>query len=148
MILCGWITTVGGAIVVLTGAWKKFKKPERDLEKRMQTMEEDIKDIKSKLEKDYTSIRTQRDDMNLIMRSMFNLIENKNYREQHQGLKKTGRNCKCDDRQEKLRGLILKVYEFTVPELEYFRAIVILRGTNVHFLIIGVGIFRSKMCGN
>ena len=65
MILCGWITTVGGAIVVLTGAWKKFKKPERDLEKRMQTMEEDIKDIKSKLEKDYTSIRTQRDDMNL-----------------------------------------------------------------------------------
>lgn len=64
MILCGWITTVGGAIVVLTGAWKKFKKPERDLEKRMQTIEEDIKDIKSKLEKDYTSIRTQRDDMN------------------------------------------------------------------------------------
>ena len=47
MILCGWITTVGGAIVVLTGAWKKFKKPERDLQERMQTMEEDIKDIKS-----------------------------------------------------------------------------------------------------
>lgn len=26
MILCGWITTVGGAIVVLTGAWKKIQK--------------------------------------------------------------------------------------------------------------------------
>lgn len=92
MILCGWITTVGGAIVVLTGAWKKFKKPERDLEERMQTMEEDIKDIKdikSKLEKDYTSIRTQRDDMNLIMRSMFNLIENKITGNNIEGLKKT-----------------------------------------------------------
>ena len=89
MILCGWITTVGGAIVVLTGAWKKFKKPERDLEKRMQTIEDDIKDIKSKLEKDYTSIRTQRDDMNLIMRSMFNLIENKITGNNIECLKKT-----------------------------------------------------------
>ena len=55
----------------------------------MQTMEEDIKDIKSKLEKDYTSIRTQRDDMNLIMRSMFNLIENKITGNNIEGLKKT-----------------------------------------------------------
>ena len=75
--------------MVLTGAWKKFKKPERDLEKRMQTIEEDIKDIKSKLEKDYTSIHTQRDDMNLIMRSMFNLIENKITGNNIEGLKKT-----------------------------------------------------------
>lgn len=52
-------------------------------------MEEDIKDIKSKLEKDYTSIRTQRDDMNLIMRSMFNLIENKITGNNIEGLKKT-----------------------------------------------------------
>lgn len=51
-------------------------------------MEEDIKDIKSKLEKDYTSIRTQRDDMNLIMRSMFNLIENKITGNNIEGLKK------------------------------------------------------------
>ena len=50
---------------------------------------EDIKDIKSKLEKDYTSIRTQRDDMNLIMRSMFNLIENKITGNNIEGLKKT-----------------------------------------------------------
>ena len=55
----------------------------------MQTIEEDIKDIKSKLEKDYTSIRTQRDDMNLIMRSMFNLIENKITGNNIEGLKKT-----------------------------------------------------------
>ena len=59
------------------------------MEKRMQTMEEDIKDIKSKIEKDYTSIRTQRDDMNLIMRSMFNLIENKITGNNIEGLKKT-----------------------------------------------------------
>ena len=55
----------------------------------MQTIEDDIKDIKSKLEKDYTSIRTQRDDMNLIMRSMFNLIENKITGNNIEGLKKT-----------------------------------------------------------
>ena len=55
-------------------------------------MEEDIKDIKSKLEKDYTSIRTQRDDMNLIMRSMFNLIENKITGNNIEGLKKRGKN--------------------------------------------------------
>lgn len=58
----------------------------------MQTIEDDIKDIKSKLEKDYTSIRTQRDDMNLIMRSMFNLIENKITGNNIEGLKKRGKN--------------------------------------------------------
>ena len=89
MILCGWITTVGGAFVVLSGVWRNFKKPEKDLEKRMESMEEDIKDIKTKLEKDYTSIKSNREDMNLIMRSMFNLIENKITGNNIEGLKKT-----------------------------------------------------------
>lgn len=71
---------------------EEIQKAREDLEKRMQTMEEDIKDIKSKLEKDYTSIRTQRDDMNLIMRSMFNLIENKITGNNIEGLKKRGKN--------------------------------------------------------
>ena len=60
-----------------------------EIQKAREGSGKDIKDIKSKLEKDYTSIRTQRDDMNLIMRSMFNLIENKITGNNIEGLKKT-----------------------------------------------------------
>lgn len=79
---------IGGAAAVLSGAYKKYKKPTSDLERRINVMEADIKDIKQKLNNDYESISNNRNDMNLLMRSMFGLIENKITGNNIDGLKK------------------------------------------------------------
>ena len=47
------------------------------IEKRTTNIETSITGINQKLDNDYKNIRNTRDDMNLLMRSMFNLIENK-----------------------------------------------------------------------
>ena len=118
--ICGGISVIGGAAAVLSGAYKKYKKPTSDLEQRIEVIESDIKDIKQKLNNDYENINNNRNDMNLLMRSMFCLIENKITGNNIEGLKKNKRRAyKRIDR--KIRGDGLKVYDFTVPELNYFR---------------------------
>jgi hypothetical protein len=87
--ICGGISIIGGAAAILTGAYKKYKKPTNDLENRITVIESDIKDIKQKLNNDYESINNNRNDMNLLMRSMFCLIENKITGNNIEGLKKT-----------------------------------------------------------
>lgn len=87
--ICGGISVIGGAAAVLSGAYKKYKKPTSDLEKRIEVIETDIKDIKQKLNNDYESISNNRNDMNLLMRSLFCLIENKITGNNIEGLKKT-----------------------------------------------------------
>ena len=66
-----------------------MKKRIESLEKRMDTMEQGIKDINKKLDNDYASISSNREDTNLIMRSLFCLIENKLTGNNVDGLKKT-----------------------------------------------------------
>lgn len=87
--ICGGISIIGGAAAILTGAYKKYKKPTNDLKNRITVIESDIKDIKQKLNNDYESINNNRNDMNLLMRSMFCLIENKITGNNIEGLKKT-----------------------------------------------------------
>lgn len=87
--VCGGISVVGGAAAVLSGAYKKYKKPTQDLESRIEIIEKDIRDIKTKLNNDYDSINANREDMNLLMRSMFGLIENKITGNNIENLKKT-----------------------------------------------------------
>lgn len=89
MVACGWIITIGGAIGVLYNAYKHYKKPTDDLEQRIEHIETDIKEINQKLNSDYSTINKQQDDMNLVMKSMFNLIENKITGTNIEGLKKT-----------------------------------------------------------
>lgn len=89
MVVCGWIITIGGAGTVLYTAYRKAREPKDDIENRLQTMEKDIKDIKSKLQTDYDSINQNREDMSLLMRSVFALIENKITGNNVEGLKKT-----------------------------------------------------------
>lgn len=89
MIVCGWIITIGGACGVIYGAYRKAKKPKDDIEKRLTAMENDIKDIKNKLQSDYNSINQNRDDMSLLMRSVYALIENRITGNNVDGLKKT-----------------------------------------------------------
>ena len=89
MVVCGWIVTVGGAIGVLYTAYKHYTKPTDDLKQRITTIETDIKDIKQKLNSDYNAISRQQDDVNLVMKSMLNLIENKITGNNIEGLKKT-----------------------------------------------------------
>ena len=60
-----------------------------DIEKRVGAIETDIKDIKEKLDNDYSNIKQNREDTQLLMRSMFNLIENKITGNNVEGLKKT-----------------------------------------------------------
>ena len=94
--VCGGIVTVGGAVTILHNWYKHYKKPTDDLkkrieslEKRMDTMDQGIKDINKKLDNDYASISSNREDTNLIMRSLFCLIENKLTGNNVDGLKKT-----------------------------------------------------------
>jgi len=89
MVVCGWVITIGGAAGVLYTAYTKAKKPKDDIEARLTAMENDIKDIKEKLQNDYASINQNREDMNLLMRSMFALLENKITGNNVEGLKKT-----------------------------------------------------------
>lgn len=89
MVACGWIITIGSAIGILYTAYKHYKKPTDDMKHRIDHIETDIKEIKQKLNSDYSAINNQRDDMNLVMKSMFNLIENKITGNNIEGLKKT-----------------------------------------------------------
>lgn len=89
MVICGWIITLGGAVTVIYNAYKRAKKPKDDIEGRLTSIENDVKEIKRKLQSDYDSINQNREDMNLLMRSMFSLIENKITGNNVEGLKKT-----------------------------------------------------------
>lgn len=89
MVVCGWIISLGSAGTVIYNLYKQHKKPTDDLEQRMDAMEKDIKEIKTKLNNDYNSINSNREDMNLLMRSVFCLIENKITGNNIDGLKKT-----------------------------------------------------------
>jgi septation ring formation regulator EzrA len=89
MVICGWIITVGGAGTVILNIYRKAKKPNDDIEDRLTSIENDIKEINRKMENDYKSINGNREDMNLIMRSVFSLIENKITGNNIEGLKTT-----------------------------------------------------------
>ena len=96
LVICNAITVIGGAVAVIS-AWKKHMDSPRErqdkkienIEGRIGNIEESISDINKKLDSDYKSIRNTREDMNLLMRSMFNLIENKITGNNIEGLKKT-----------------------------------------------------------
>lgn len=87
--VCGGIVTIGGAGTVIYNLYKKAKKPKDDIEGRLTAIENDVRDIKRKLQSDYDSINQNRASMNLLMRSMFSLIENKITGNNVDGLKKT-----------------------------------------------------------
>ena len=87
--ICSGITVISAACSVIYKAYKSAKQPQKDIESRVSTIEADIKDIKEKLNNDYASINANREDTQLLMRSMFNLIENKITGNNIEGLKKT-----------------------------------------------------------
>mgnify|MGYP002673508391 FL=1 len=89
IVICKNVSVIGAAAGVLYSLYAKAKKPKEDMEKRIEAIESDIKDIKTKLDNDYSQINQNRDDTQLLMRSMFNLIENKITGNNVEGLKKT-----------------------------------------------------------
>lgn len=89
IVVCSYIITIGGAAAVVGTVYNKAKKPKADLESRLTAIETEIKDIKEKLQSDYNSINQSQEDMGLIMRSVFALIENKITGNNVEGLKKT-----------------------------------------------------------
>lgn len=89
IVVCSYIITIGGAAAVVGSVYSKAKKPKDDLESRLTAIETEIKDIKEKLQSDYNSINQSQEDMGLIMRSVFALIENKITGNNVEGLKKT-----------------------------------------------------------
>lgn len=89
IIVCNCIIALSGASGVIYTIYKSAKKPKDDIEERLTTIETEIKGIKTKLQSDYDSINQNREDMNLLMRSVFALIENKITGNNVEGLKKT-----------------------------------------------------------
>lgn len=89
IVVCSYIITIGGAMTVIGSAYNKAKKPKDDIEGRLTAIETEIKDIKTKLQSDYDSINQNQEDMSLLMRSVFALIENKITGNNVEGLKKT-----------------------------------------------------------
>lgn len=89
MVICSYIITIGGASGVIYSAYRHAKKPKDNIEERLSVNEKEIEEIKRKLDNDYASIKDIKDDMNLLMRSVFSLIENKITGNNIDGLKKT-----------------------------------------------------------
>ena len=89
MNICVGISTVGAAGTIIYKAYTEAKKPQEDTNKRLDNIEKRLDGIDQKLTNDYTQINQNRDDMNLLMRSMFDLIENKITGNNVEGLKKT-----------------------------------------------------------
>lgn len=89
IVICKNVSVIGAAAGVLYSLYARAKKPQEDMEQRIEAIESDIKDIKTKLDNDYSKINQNRDDTQLLMRSMFNLIENKITGNNIEGLKKT-----------------------------------------------------------
>lgn len=89
IVICKNVSVIGAAAGVLYSLYVRAKKPQEDMEQRIEAIESDIKDIKTKLDNDYSKINQNRDDTQLLMRSMFNLIENKITGNNVEGLKKT-----------------------------------------------------------
>ena len=89
--ICGAISVIGGAVAVLSGWYKSWKAPKQKQDNRIEQIEKRITNIETSITgiNDYKNIRNTRDDMNLLMRSMFNLIENKITGNNIEGLKKT-----------------------------------------------------------
>ena len=84
--ICGAISVIGGAVAVLSGWYKSWKAPKEKQDNRIEQIEKRITNIETSI----TGInQNTRDDMNLLMRSMFNLIENKITGNNIEGLKKT-----------------------------------------------------------
>ena len=81
--ICSGIGTIGAAAGVLYTVYSHAKKPQQDIEKRVGAIETE------KLDNDYSNIKQNREDTQLLMRSMFNLIENKITGNNVEGLKKT-----------------------------------------------------------
>ena len=80
---------MGAAGTIIYKAYAEAKKPQEDTNRRLDNIEKRLDGIDQKLTNDYTQINQNRDDMNLLMRSMFDLIENKITGNNVEGLKKT-----------------------------------------------------------
>lgn len=89
MTICVGISTVGAAGTIIYKVYVEAKKPQEDVNRRLDNIEKRLDGIDQKLTNDYTQINQNRDDMNLLMRSMFDLIENKITGNNVEGLKKT-----------------------------------------------------------
>lgn len=89
MTICVGISTMGAAGTIIYKAYAEAKKPQEDTNRRLDNIEKRLDGIDQKLTNDYTQINQNRDDMNLLMRSMFDLIENKITGNNVEGLKKT-----------------------------------------------------------
>lgn len=87
--ICSGITVIGAACGVIYNTYLRVKKPRKDMTQRMQAIEADVREVKQKLDNDYARINQNRDDTQLLIRSMFNLIENKITGNNVEGLKKT-----------------------------------------------------------
>lgn len=89
MTVCVGISTIGAAGTIIYKACMEARKPHEDVNRRLDNIEKRLDGIDQKLTNDYTQINQNRDDMNLLMRSMFDLIENKITGNNVEGLKKT-----------------------------------------------------------
>ena len=73
------------------------------------------------VENDYKSIKEIRDMQSLLCQGMIALIDNRITGNNIEGLKKNQRSYDKAFVRRYLRSVALKVYDFTVPELNYFR---------------------------
>lgn len=89
MTICVGISTVGAAGTIIYKTYTEARKPQEAVNRRLDNIEKRLDGIDQKLTNDYTQINQNRDDMNLLMRSMFDLIENKITGNNVEGLKKT-----------------------------------------------------------
>lgn len=59
--VCGGISIIGGAIVMMYKGYKAYRKPSDDNSKKLAEHDKDIADLKTHVESDYQSIKKMKD---------------------------------------------------------------------------------------
>ena len=109
--VCGGISVVGSAAAVI----KKWIAPAVKLNDRVKILEEHDKN-------DFEAINDIKERDGLYHGSPHKYAEQPDFREQHRAVKKTRDKLYFLSIEARIRRMLLKVYDFTVPELDYFRA--------------------------
>lgn len=87
--ICGGVSIIGGALIMLNKAYKQCRKPSDDNSHKIAEHDKRLEDLEEKVIKDYDSINEIREAVSLLCQGMIDLIDNRLTNNNMDGLKKT-----------------------------------------------------------
>lgn len=87
--ICGGISIIGGAVVMIYKLYKYYRKPSDDNSQKIAEHDVAIKEVQKKLEHDYEDIKEIKDAISILCQGMIALIDNRITNNNVDNLKKT-----------------------------------------------------------